>query len=119
MPNWWPSNISYRNINWGENKPRLDELVQIMEAFNQQLENTSSGSGDNGSQVGIDEEESIANIDIDSQDGNGGGNGCKRPEDEMETKCIIAPLLNTIEVDTTGFIPNDLVHKRYFKNYLL
>ena len=84
MANWWPSNISYRNVNWGENKPRLDELVQIMEAFNQQLENTSSGSGDNGSQVGSDEEESDANIDIESQD----GNGCEHPEDEMETKCI-------------------------------
>ncbi len=58
MPNWWPSNISYRNVNWGENKPTLDELVQIMEDFNQQLENTSSGSGENGSQVGSNEEKS-------------------------------------------------------------
>jgi hypothetical protein len=55
-PNWWPSNVEYRNVNWGQNKPRLNELVQIMQAFNRNFEDASSRSGDD-SHSGSDDEE--------------------------------------------------------------
>ena len=54
--NWWPSNVEYRNVNWGQNKPRLNELVQIMQAFNRNFEGASSRSGDD-SHSGSDDEE--------------------------------------------------------------
>ncbi|XP_028410212.1 putative carbonic anhydrase 2 [Dendronephthya gigantea] len=33
-PSWWPEDVAYRNVNWGKDKPHFDELVKIMEAFN-------------------------------------------------------------------------------------
>jgi hypothetical protein len=43
-PLWWPKDVEYRNVNWGNNKPHVDELVKIMETFNTDYCRISNGN---------------------------------------------------------------------------
>lgn len=60
-PNWWPEHVAYRNVNWGVNKPRIDELVQIMDSFNQHFDHNSDDSVDIGGRDNNDGEEGETN----------------------------------------------------------
>ena len=77
-PLWWPKDVEYRNVNWGNNKPHVDELVKIMEAFNTdycRISNGNSSSVKNDQEIGDDGDDNESDDDgIDNDDDDDGVN---------------------------------------------
>lgn len=119
-PLWWPNDVQYRNVNWGDNKPHFDELVKIMTAFNNDyccVEKTGADGSkdcddvdvmvcgddgdpnpnyhgevcDNGSDVDNGEGNSTNyGNGVDDSDGNDGGNDCAA--EDIERHAMVSPI---------------------------